>query len=216
MKKTTILLLVMITGLFINSCNKSTVETVSPEETSLIQNSGLNSNEEYRQALYSTIKDYTNQSQGNRGAEFPPVFFTEQGFYVIDETGMKLATFETELDGNDFLRENPDGTVTVHIVSDNATSALFDYMTYDYYSGINGHMIMNYSGPALMIPVPDGEGNIIGYIYNIIYPNNVSPATVWHGHGPVQLFGMGPELNLVAKLTASAKWKNVKTVVRLD
>jgi hypothetical protein len=215
MKKYAILWLVLIAGISVTSCNKSVNEPAVNEFNAESINSGPLSNADYREALFNAMKTYVSQDEGTRGAGFLPVFFTQEAFYVLDETGMRLASFSTDLDANDFLRENPDGTYTVHIVSDNATSELVDYSTYDYYIGNNGHMVMNYSGPAELIGVYDWEGNLLGYIYFVVYPNDVSPATVWHGHGPVRLFGQGPELNLVGKLTASAKWKNVKTFVEL-
>jgi len=216
MKKLTLLLVVLLTGLLITSCNKPSPEPSNPPGDSKINNVSLLSDPEYRQALLNTLTTYASQNPATRGAEFLPVFYTPQGFGFFDETYTKLVTFSALPDENDFIRLNPDGTYTVHMVSDEAFSELVDYMSGEYYSGTGGQMIMNYSGPVQLIPIPDGQGNIIGYIYYVIYPNDVSPATVWHGHGPVQLYGMGPEMNLVGKLTASAKWKNVKTIVKLD
>jgi hypothetical protein len=212
MKKFSVLFLILLTGLVINSCNKPATH----QDDQVARTDGQLSDPVYRQALMAAFTDIAAQNQATREAEFLPVFFTQQAFFVLDETMTKMAVFSTDLDGNDFLRENPDGTYSVHITSNTATNELYDYSTFDYYVGYNGNMVMNYSGPADLMGIYDMEGNLLGYIYNIIYPNNVSPATVWHGHGPVQLWGMGPELNLVGKLTASAKWKNVKTILELN
>jgi hypothetical protein len=216
MKKITFLLLIVSAGIFITSCEKPVSESSNGGKALIENNIAPVLTSEYREALLATVNSLKEQNEGERGAEFLPVFFTQQAFYVFDEPLTKIATFTADLDENDFFRANPDGTYTVHIASNNAFCELFDYTTFSYYYGYNGQMVMNYSGPADLIGIYDPSGNLLGYIYFVLYPNNVSPATVWHGHGPVQLMGEGPVLNLMGKLTATAKWKKVMTSVELN
>jgi hypothetical protein len=206
---------VLISGLIFTSCEKSQTDTgisgnINTENTTNPILTG-----EYRQALANAMTAYTDQYAGERSAEFLPIFFTSYFFGFFDDDLINLVTFSTELDHNDFLRENNNGTYTVHIASNNAFSELFNYSTFEYYYGSEGHMTMNYTGPAELIGVYDSEGNLLGYIY-MVEPDENSPATVWHGNGKVQLGGAGPEKNLVAKLNANAGWKKVKKTVKLN
>ena len=206
---------VLISGLIFTSCEKSVTDTGNSGNMSTENTFNPVLTGEYRQGLSNALTAYTDQLAGERSAEFLPIFFTSYFFGFFDDDLINLVTFSTELDGNDFLRENPDGTYTVHIASNNAFSELFNYSTFEYYFGSDGHMTMNYSGPAELIPVYDYEGNLLGYIY-VVEPDEDSPATVWHGNGKVQPGGAGPEKNLVAKLTANAGWKKVKKTVKLN
>lgn len=214
MKKLIIILLISITGLVVSSCNKPGSELSVPENDIESNSKDLLADPEYRQALQTAIASYSDQYAAERGAEFIPAFFDMDYFGFFDDDFVNLATFSTALDADDFYRLNLDGTVTVHIESENALSEVFNYSTYEYYAGFEGHMVMNYTGPVVQIPIIIG-GMIVGYI-NIVVPDENSPATVWHGNGPVQLNGYGPEMDLLAHLTANAAWKKVKKTVHLN
>jgi hypothetical protein len=215
MKKFSILIIILIAGTIFVSCRK-TVDEPTITGSSAIEKTGNPFNTpETREALFNTLKEYATALEAERGAHFLPAFYTSWGFGFMDDEMVRLATFSTAIDEDDFFRENPDGTVSVHIASNDALSELFNYATGNYYFGEDGHMVMNYTGPVMMIPVFDNNGNFLGFIY-LVQPNDSSPATVWHGNGPVQLYGMGPEYNLVAKLIANASWKKVNKSIKLN
>ena len=214
MKKLVIILFISITGIMMSSCIKPGSESSVPDNDVKGNKADLLADPVYRQALQTAITSCIDQYSAEKGAEFIPAFFGMDYFGFFDDDFIKLATFSTALDADDFYRLNPDGTVTVHIESENALSEMFDYSTYGYYAGFNGHMVMNYTGPVVQVPIIIG-GMIIGYI-NMVVPDEDSPATVWHGNGPVQLNGYGPEMDLLAHLTANAAWKKIKKTVHLN
>lgn len=214
MKKLLILPVMLLVLMIVTSCEKQVSDQAGNETAGIPYVSGRLSDPVFRDAIQNALENRTISNSDLKSVEFLPVAFTPQSFYVQSEDGLKIAVFSTIADENDFLRLNPDGTYTVHIVSQDATNEMIDYSNYNYYVGQGGNMVMNYSGPAELIPIFDMMGNFLGYVY-IVTPDENSPATVWHGHGPVQLFGMGPEYTLIGKLTASAGWKKVKRVVEL-
>ncbi|HNQ82011.1 MAG TPA: hypothetical protein PLW31_12780 [Bacteroidales bacterium] len=215
MKRASAFLIVLLSGLFIVSCQKPADVTSNPAASGIEKTGNPFVTPEARQALVNTLREVAQEQEAIRGAHFLPAFYTDWGFGFLDDDMVRLASFSTVIDENDFFRENPDGTVTVHIQSETAFSELFNYSTYDYYFGSNGHMVMNYTGPVMMIPIFDNNGNFLGFIY-LVQPDNSSPASVWHGNGPVQLWGMGQEYNLVAKLIANAGWKKVNKSIKLN
>lgn len=215
MKKINILFFILLSGLTLVSCRKSANEPVNFPAVTVDKTGNPFSTPESRQALINTLQQYAKENSAGREATFLPAFYTSWGFGFMDDAMVNLVSFSTAIDQDDFFRENPDGTVTVHIESNDALSELFNYITGDYYFGDEGHMIMNYTGPVIVIPVFDNEGNFLGFIY-LVNPNDSSPASVWHGNGMVQLFGMGAENNLVAKLVANASWKKVNKSIKLN
>ena len=213
MKKLSVFFILIICGILITSCDKST-NTIQQDQPvakpkSLITDPG------FQEAIKKAMNDYQAEFGGLKSAEFQPIFFTIPAFGFMDESGTKLVSFGCVPDEDDFLRVNPDGTYSVHITSDDASGGLVDLANFEFYEGTGGGtMVMNYSGPAVEIPYIDPDGNLI-FVYLIICPNDVSPASVWRGEGLVKLYGFGPEMTLVAKLTATAKWKKIKKVIEL-
>lgn len=138
-----------------------------------------------------------------RGANFITPFFTNEGFVLVKDlafgsTGIvsgELAGFSADLDGNDFYRENPDGTVSVHITSNKAYAEHFDFATGVATFGSSGRMTMNYTGEVIEFTVPD-----FGTI-RFIDANNSSRSIVWQGTAKVPTEGVGPFLQLKAHLT---------------
>ena len=151
MKRFKIFLIILFSGLLITSCNKS--DSTRYDEQKTVDQKTLLSNPAYRQGIMDAILNLQGQTSETKGAEFLPVFFLAEGFGFFDDSGTKLVTFSAIMDGDDFLRENPDGTYTVHMTSNEAISELQDYISGEYYFGTNGHMVMNYSGPALLTPI---------------------------------------------------------------
>jgi hypothetical protein len=215
MKKFSILIFMLVAGSIFVSCRKTVDEPAITGNSAIEKTGNPFITPESREALFNTLKEYATALEAERGAHFLPAFYTSWGFGFMDDDMVRLVTFSTAIDEDDFFRENPDGTVTVHIASDYAFSELFNYLNGDYYFGDEGHMVMNYTGPVVQIPVFDMYGNLLGFIY-LVTPNESSPASVWHGNGPVQLYGLGPEYNLVAKLVANASWKKVNKSIKLN
>jgi len=215
MKKISIIFLAVLISCFIfTSCEKSATGPGSSQNISNESSANPFLTPENRQALMSALSEYRNQSGAQREFDIFSVFFTSESFGFFNDDYTQLVTFSTALDGNDYYLENPDGTVSVHVVSNKALGELYDFNTFDYYFGIKSHMVLHYDGPVMDLPVYDENGNIIGFI-KMVLPDENSPATVWHGNGKVQLFGMGPKINLVAHLTANPGWVNVNTFVHL-
>lgn len=208
-------MIILLSGLFIVSCQKTADDLSNPTVSGIEKTGNPFVTPEARQALVNTLRDVAHEQEAIRGAHFLPAFYTEWGFGFLDDDMIKLVSYSTVIDQDDFFRENPDGTVTVHIASNDAFGELFNYATGDYYFGENIHMVMNYTGPVMMIPVFDNNGNFLGFIY-LVLPDSSSPASVWHGNRPVQLWGMGQEYNLVAKLVANAGWKKVNKSIKLN
>jgi hypothetical protein len=210
-----ILLAVLISGFIFNSCEKSASDNEQFANQKAENSAKPFLTPEYRDALIATVKAYTEENKGVRSAEFLPIFFNTAYFGFLDDDMINIVAFSTVLDENDFLRENPDGTCTVHISSNDATCELFNYLTYESYYGENGHMTMNYSGPATLIAMYDYNGNFVGYVY-FVDPDADSPAQVWHGNGLVEPIFGGTQKNLVAKMVANAGWGKVKRTVNLN
>lgn len=215
MKRTSIFLIILLSGLAIISCRKTNEDTALTGNSTIEKTGNPFSTPANSQALVNTLRQYAYEANAERETTFLPAFYTNWGFGFLDDDMVRLVAFSTVIDQNDFFRENPDGTVTVHIESNDAFGELFNYSNGDYYFGDEGHMVMNYTGPVLTVPVFDNNGNFLGFIY-LVNPNDSSPATVWQGNGKVQLFGMGAENNLVAKLIANASWKKVNKSIKLN
>lgn len=95
---------------------------------------------------------------------------------------LESAGFSAELDKGDFYRENNDGTVSVHVSSNNAeasyTEDLFDPTSLSL-SGTGAQFSANYTGKVVEIPIPGG-------VIRFIDLETVERAVSIRGNGWVQ------------------------------
>ena len=216
------LAIIAIAGITLNSCEKSTTEPVGQANDNS-NTSGILSQTKsgvLQHALEAYLQDQHEKGNLKSGAEFIPAFFTNGGFgffknieFYFDEvcgcffvTSGEIAFFSTELDENDFYRLNPDGSVSVHITSNNADAFYGDIAAGAYAFGGGCNMTMNYTGNWVIVTY-EWEGET--YSYQFVDTYGSPSAVVWHGAGKVQYDGTGPKHNLVAHLTANPGWTNV-------
>lgn len=117
------------------------------------------------QAIVTTLSDHFAAAPSGdlaKGESFITPFFTAESWGVINFTGGALegAGFTAVLDGNDFYRENKDGTVSVHVNSNTAQAEYFENL-FDPEAlvliGSPAHLSVNLTGPVIEIPLPNGE-----------------------------------------------------------
>jgi len=159
-----------------------------------------------------------------KGANFITPFFVTDGFgvikdLVVDTTGPfpiivsgELGSFSAELDGNDFYRENPDGTVSVHITENHAHGEHLDFGTAVVSKGDDCKLTMNYTGVPMEICFPDPNGNL--FCLNLIDLNQNPNAISFHGVGKVQADSISPWLDLSAKVLITPG--STKSLVTMD
>jgi hypothetical protein len=212
MRKVTIIIsfaIIAIAGITLNSCEKSSTEGVAP----VTKNSNPSSiiNQKYFEALPHALAAFKEKQieNGNlkSGAVFIPAFVTSDGFGFIKDfvggfdpdcgcfiiTSGEFAFFSTELDGNDFYRLNPDGTVSVHISSNNALAEYANFGTGKNASGDGAKMSMDYTGTWV---VETFEWDGVTYTFQFIDTSDSRNTMLWNGTGKVQFDGMGQNYNL--------------------
>ena len=208
------LAIIAIAGITLNSCEKSSTEPVAPANNSLKRSSIYN--QKYFEALPHALAAFKQKQSENgnlkSGAVFIPAFVTYDGFGIAQNltieivdgwftiTSGEIAFFFTDLDGNDFYRLNPDGTVSVHISSNNAYADYANFGTGKYASGNGAKMSMDYTG-ALVVETYEWDG--VTYTYQFIDTNDSRNAILWNGTGKVQVDGTGPKYNVGAHLAAN-------------
>jgi hypothetical protein len=175
------------------SCQKSSVEPV--------KKTNIFSSAENRVAIAKALKTYFEEknitSRTSNGAQFIVPFFTTEGIGIgnFDFVNFKLelANFSAELSGSDFYRENPDGTISVHVNSNNALAEyfadLFDPAAL-YLYGNRGHFDVNYTGEVVEL-FPG---------FSFIDTQNSGRAYSFHGNGNVAAEGVAPWKKLSAKM----------------
>lgn len=86
----------------------------------------------------------------NNGASFIEPFFISEGFGVFDFQNAVIASFDAPYDDNDWWRENPDGTVSLHLSSREAVGGYFEFITgTEYIGNPDGHLNLNYTGDLI-------------------------------------------------------------------
>jgi hypothetical protein len=207
-----ILLITLVTGFIFSSCEKTPPEPVKTGEQQTVDITKTILTPEFRQALENAMTEYQAQNGTERNVGFIPAFFTNGVFGFFDDDMLKLTVFSTIPDEDDYLIMNTDGTVEVNIKSNDAVAEAFDYYTYASYYGEGAHMFMKYSGPVFPLPFPPP---FQGFAF-FVFPDDNTPASVWHGNGIVTPLMPGPDKNLVAHLVASKGWKNVKRTIKIN
>ena len=177
----------LLIGLTLASCEKSLVESnVSATQGVEAEELRQQPSDKFTEGIawYQEMK--TRQANTRNGAQFIEVFFNEEGFWFFEDG--KSAYFYSELDGNDFYRENPDGTISVHVTSNQGWGEYDGPEGYAY--GDKMHVNMKYTGPVV-------DFGFFKYIDMLSSPN----AVVWHGSGKVRFDGVGPKHNFHAQYT---------------
>jgi hypothetical protein len=231
MKKVRIIMslaIIAAAGITLNSCQKSATDSETLTDDNSPQSVTLSkyNKEAMEHAIAAYVQSQQEKGLLKSGAEFIQPFFTSDGFgigqdiqfEIIDGwwyiVGGEIGFFSSDLDANDFYRENPDGTVSVHI---NSNTALGDYFNFNpgggYAWGENGHLSMKYTGPVVTFTY-EWEGVTYTYTFIDIYSN--PNAVVMHGSGKVQYDGTGPKHNLVVHLSADPGWENVNTYININ
>ena len=205
-----IALALLVPVIMLSACQKTDLQPeTSPNSTNQIQS---NTYLKLHPILLS-LQEYIASNPNDRGATFIPPFVTGDGFgiakdVVLDFSGPfpvfvsgELGFFNTDLDANDFYRENPDGTVSVHINSTNAEMLHVNFSTGDEHMGSGGKMNMNYTGDVVEFSFPDPNGDpvVIKFIDIANNPN----AITWNGVGKVKKDGLGQSKLLKAHLNVT-------------
>lgn len=227
MKKTFVKIAMMlaVSAIVFTSCEKSenTLEPTAPTSERKMNIKELQSNPQFV-AAYKKMEDaFLAKNPGSR-AEFIAPFFTSSGFGLVKDIVIdwntftlvegKFAFFSADHDGNDFYRRNNDGTVSVHVTSNQAYAEHYDVATNALHFTNNGQMSLNYTGEEVSFDITDENGNVlftIHFIDQYANPNAVSMT----GNGRVKLDGTGAAQNLVARLVANPGWTNVNFAIDL-
>jgi hypothetical protein len=174
-------------GLF--SCQKQTDELVNDTE-SPVSAQQLKVFARDVIAYYQTNGVSVSANRGNEnGATFIAPFFSFEiwGFVKFDPTipdVLEIVFFSAELGPRDFYRENPDGTVSVHINCHNAEIYYYPNLLAENpieMYGTGGRYNSNYTGPVIDF----GNG------FKIIDVDNLRNAAVT-GNGKVSATGQAP------------------------
>jgi hypothetical protein len=215
-KQSPFIFLLLFVLLLAASCKKSANENYIAETVTKKQGiRNLLLNTDIKASLQKALKEHAIKLTGDGDpntmrASFVTPFLTSDGFGIINPSE-QLAFFSAEMGEKDFYRQNPDGTVSVHITSKNALAEYFDFVSNEYASGNSAQMSMIYTGKVIEIDL--GGGFIIKIIdYLSANPN----AVVWNGSGKVQFNSEGPSSTLKAHLTANPGWVQVKATFSLD
>lgn len=168
-------------------------------------------------AHFSQNTDALSRTSGvnSNGAHFIAPFFSSEGTGIFDfdfsTFTLRVAYFTAELNGSDFYRENPDGTVSVHI---NSNTALAEYAAnaFDpnalYLYGTKAHFSANYTGPVVEDAFYDDEGNLIFSYKYIDYYTNPGKAVSFEGNGKVGVNGVAPLNDLSLKIVLTPGEQN--------
>lgn len=224
MKKITkISFLILTTCLFFTACQEESEEpaTATAVNTSFISSAKNRKafTESFKENFLENTKALRVASNAkSNGAKFIVPFHSDlfDGIgYVNWSTGdFEFAFFTGELSGSDFYRENPDGTVTVHV---NMNSAFAAYDTGNFFSsepplslyGNNAHYSATYTGPVVEQKFYDEEGNLIfSWKYIDVYSNPVRALSI-KGNGKVGENGMAPWKNLSMKVVQTSSGQSL-------
>ena len=154
-------------------------------------------------AIKKALTDYV-QSTGNTSARGSSssngvTFFMPSGNTVslvhIRPLEQTIIIFEAKLDFNDFYRENNDGSVSVHINSNNAAASFISPST-GVLIGEDVHFSTNYTGDVSEVPVYDESGDLLYDMQKIETGRPIKALSV-HANGKVQHNGTGQIYNLI-------------------
>jgi hypothetical protein len=219
-------LVLAASALLFTSCEKSeNLNAPSASSTERKQTiADLKSSREFLTAYKQMEDAFAAKNAGSR-AEFIAPFFTSEGFglakdVVIDWNTFtliegKFCFFNTELDGNDFYRRNNDGTISVHVTSNQAYAEHYDVATDALHFTNNGNMSLNYTGEEVSFDITDEDGNVLFTVHFIDQMANPSAVSMT-GNGRVKLNGTGAAQTLVARLVANPGWTNVNFEIKMN
>ena len=218
---------VVIASLLFTSCEKSQDSVAGPGATpKRIDFSQLASNPRFVN-MVRQMESSSAARNPNGQAGFIAPFFTSDGFgmaenIVIDTSNGgfafvegQFAFFQAEYDGNDFFRVNNDGTVSVHLNSDNAFLSHYDIASNVELTTNKGHLSMNYAGPAGSFDIFDPDGNFLFTIYFIDIFNNPR-AVSFQGSGMVSAGGNSRKQRLVGTWVANPGWTHINIGFKLN
>lgn len=201
--------LLIIFFIAFTSCQK---ENVGPAEP--VKEKSFLSSAENRATIVKSLKAYVDQnssfiasaSGSGNGAKFiaPVIVGQGQGIFEFNPETLdyKIASFTAYVGEKDFFRENPDGTITMHMSSKNALAEYMEgnFMEMEpskYLYGENGHLTVNLTGTVFEFEI------FPGFVIRFLEPDN-SKATVFQGNGKVGENGGAPwQLLTVKMLTTS-------------
>jgi hypothetical protein len=196
------------------SCQKETVEPVeSVKEKSFL------SSAENRAAIVKSLKAYVDENSSSiasangsgNGAKFiaPVIIGSGQGIFEFDPETLdfKIASYTAFVGEKDFFRENPDGTITMHLSSKNALAEYMEgnFMEFEpskYLYGENAHLTVNLTGTVFEFEI------FPGFVIRFLEPDN-SKATVFQGNGKVGENGGAPWQLLTVKMLTTSTGMNI-------
>lgn len=217
-RATQIVCLSFIFFIAFTSCQK---ENVGPTEA--VKEKSILSSAENRASIAKSLKGYfeqksaANASASGKSSKFITPFSVGEGQGIFEfnpETlDYRMAIFSAYLDDKDFYRENPNGTVSVHV---NSTDALAEYSEGNfmemepskYLYGEKGHLNVNYTGTVVEFPIYDWETGELLFVFKFVSPDN-SKATVFNGNGRVGENGGAPWQMLTMKMLTTSTGLNI-------
>ncbi|HKK12104.1 MAG TPA: hypothetical protein VJ945_04695 [Flavobacteriaceae bacterium] len=187
------------------SCSKYDLNIEPAAETRDISDIKASSllSEENLMAVKKTLTDYV-QPKGavaarggstDKGATFFIPLGNRVSLVHIRPFEQTIIIFEAELDFNDFYRENNDGSVSVHINSNNALTS-FISPSIGFLSGENVHFSTNYTGDVSELPVYNEDGDLL-YDMEKMDTNRPIKTLSIHANGKLQHNGTGAIYNLI-------------------
>jgi hypothetical protein len=213
-KVTQLVCLSFIVLVALGSCQKENVEPVEPVKENSFLSSAAN-----RATIMKSLKAYVEQkssmsasTNGNgKGAKFiaPVIIGKGQGIFEFDPETLdfKIASYTAYVGEKDFFRENPDGTVTMHLSSKNALAEYMEgnFMEFEpskYLYGENAHLTVNLTGTVFEFEI------FPGFVIRFLEPDN-SKATVFQGNGKVGENGGAPWQLLTVKMLTTSTGLNI-------
>lgn len=161
--KKTIYLLILPIFVFL-SCSQENITDLKTADLSFFKE------EVNQRAFENALKDRFNFDEKSnirtvaKGAKFIEPFYASEGFGVtwFNFPYIGYAIFQTELGKSDFYRENNDGTISVHINSNNAFAIYREFSLFDeedQYTliGEKGHLSVNFTANFVMEDIYDPE-----------------------------------------------------------
>ena len=201
MKKTFYLIILSI--FVFMSCSQDDAINTSEIDAANLSSSNMNVETMARAVISYYKNDITIASKGanSEGSNFIEPFFLNEGLFVA--TGeFPIITFvgfsaDYTIKG-DFYRENPDGTISVHLNSNKAYASVFtvDFTDFSYSGRMQGypaHLSLNYTGNLYEEDVYDWETGEFLYTYKIVDWYGSSRGNSMHGNGKVTDIETGEE-----------------------
>jgi hypothetical protein len=153
----------------------------------------------------------TSANGNGNGAKFiaPVIIGQGQGIFEFDPETLdfKIASYTAYVGEKDFFRENPDGTITMHLSSKNALAEYMEgnFMEFEpskYLYGENAHLTVNLTGMLFEFEI------FPGFVIRFLEPDN-SKATVFQGNGKVGENGGAPWQLLTVKMLTTSTGMNI-------